>query len=216
MSASEYPPVTSVSAAAVQMAGDDGTGRPSHRLVGMICFLASEVTFFAAFLVAYGVYCTQSISGPQPNDLLEFWPATIAIIVLVITSLGLFGVPKALLSGQFLLAGFLLLLPSLGSAWFLYSTIHEWLGLINGDPSLTIRTNLFGTVYFGLLGLDLAHVFMGGTVMAFTCICAFTGRLGRGTAETLFVMALFYWFVVLASVVVWLMIYVVFLDWVPS
>ena len=59
---------------------------------------------------------------------------------------------------------------ALGAA-FLYGTAREWYRLIF-EEGLTIRTNLFGTTFYSLVGLHGFHVIVGlillSTVLAFT------------------------------------------------
>ena len=122
----------------------------------MICLITTEAAIFVIFLVAYIFYLGKSLSGPSPRDVLEL--PILTTICLLSSS---FTVHRAVGSLRrdsssrcaLWLAGTVLL----GSI-FLAGTAKEWYGLIY-VKNLTIRTNLFGTTFYSLVGLhcDARH-----------------------------------------------------------
>jgi cytochrome c oxidase subunit 3/cytochrome o ubiquinol oxidase subunit 3 len=96
---------------------------------------------------------------------------------------------------------------ALGS-FFLLGTATEWRRLIH-DEGLTIRTNLFGTTFYSLVGLHATHVLVGLCLLALGVVFALRGRVEAshaGRAETL---SLYWHFVDAVWVVVFLVVYVV-------
>jgi cytochrome c oxidase subunit 3/cytochrome o ubiquinol oxidase subunit 3 len=93
-------------------------------------------------------------------------------------------------------------------AGFLAATAAEWHRLIYAD-GLTIRSNLFGTTFYALVGLHAAHVVVGLSLLATVFVLALRGHVRAshaGRAETLSI----YWhFVDAVWVVVFVVVYVV-------
>jgi len=94
----------------------------------------------------------------------------------------------------------------LTTAAFLAGTAVEWHRLIYTD-GLTIRTNLFGTTFYSLVGLHAFHVVVGLVLMSVMLAAAVRGRVGvahAGRAETL---SLYWHFVDAVWVVVFSLVY---------
>ena len=66
---------------------------------------------------------------------------------------------------------------------FLASTAREWYQLIYKD-GLTIRTNLFGTTFYSLVGLHATHVIVGLLMLALALAFGLLGRMQRKTRGT--------------------------------
>jgi len=60
-------------------------------------------------------------------------------------------------------------------AEFLHRTGVEWTKLIRVDK-LTIKTNLFGTTYYALVGLHASHVVVGLSLLLIVFIVALRGN----------------------------------------
>jgi cytochrome c oxidase subunit 3/cytochrome o ubiquinol oxidase subunit 3 len=93
-------------------------------------------------------------------------------------------------------------------ALFLAGTAQEWHRLIHQD-GLTIRTNLFGTTFYALVGLHASHVIAGLVLLGTVLVLALRGLVEAshaGRAETL---SLYWHFVDGVWVVVFLVVYVV-------
>ncbi len=76
-------------------------------------------------------------------------------------------------------------------AVFLMTTAREWYHLIGG-VGLTVRTNLFGTTFYSLVGLHASHVVIGLIMLTVALTLALTGRVKETHAERLDVLS-FYW-----------------------
>jgi len=93
-------------------------------------------------------------------------------------------------------------------ALFLTGTAREWYRLIV-DHGLTIRTNLFGTTFYSLVGLHASHVIVGLVLMTVALVLALGGRVSAVHAPRAEVLSLYWHFVDAVWVVVFLVVYVV-------
>lgn len=90
---------------------------------------------------------------------------------------------------------------------FLAGTAHEWYHLIYHD-GLTIRTNLFGTTFYSLVGLHASHVIAGLVMLSLALWFSVRGEIGREHSEKLEVLSLYWHFVDAVWVVVFSVVYV--------
>ncbi len=61
---------------------------------------------------------------------------------------------------------------------FIASTANEWYHLIY-EKGLTIKTNLFGTTFYSLVGLHATHVVVGLCMLTIALIAALRGKATR-------------------------------------
>ena len=176
---------------------------PSRGPVGMACLIIAEAAIFTIFVVAYLFYLGKSATGPQPKDVLEF-PllmsialfASSATITFAVNALrrGALGAFRAWWAATIVLA-----------VAFLAGTGLEWKHL----KGLTIRTNLFGTTYYSLVGLHAFHVIVGTLFFLVVFALALAGKVARAHAERTHVLALYWHFVDAVWVVVLTVVYVI-------
>jgi cytochrome c oxidase subunit 3 len=178
---------------------------PHRGTVGMACLIVAESAIFLIFVVAYIYYIGKSLSGPTPAQVLEL-PILSTICLLsssVTVHFAVSGLRKSNIRGCTLwLAGTVLL-----GAFFLMSTAREWYHLIH-DFGLTIRTNLFGTTFYSLVGLHATHVAIGLIMLTIALALLLSGRVKEKHAERLEVLSLYWHFVDGVWVVVFLVVYV--------
>ena len=91
---------------------------------------------------------------------------------------------------------------------FLAATAREWYGLIVGH-GLTIRTNLFGTTFYSLVGLHATHVVIGLSLLGLALVFSWRKQMTYQDAERLNVLSYYWHFVDAVWVVVFLVVYVV-------
>jgi cytochrome c oxidase subunit 3/cytochrome o ubiquinol oxidase subunit 3 len=178
---------------------------PDRGRVGIAALILAESAMFAIFVVAYVFYLGKSLTGPSRSVLdmpllasLALWSSSVTIHLAV----------RALRDarvGRFTaLWGSTVLLGAL----FLAATGAEWHRLIYGH-GLTIRSNLFGTTFYSLVGLHAFHVIVGLLLLTTVLVLALGGHVRAshaGRAETLSI----YWhFVDAVWVVVFVTVYVV-------
>ena len=178
---------------------------PHRGIVGMACLIVAESAIFLIFVVAYVYYIGQSLSGPLPAQVLGL--PVLGTICLLSSSITIhFAVSalrKANVRGCTLwLAGTVML-----GAIFLMTTAREWYHLIH-DFGLTIRTNLFGTTFYSLVGLHATHVVIGLIMLTTALALLLSGRVGERHAERMEVLSLYWHFVDGVWVVVFLVVYV--------
>ena len=178
---------------------------PHRGIVGMACLIVAESAIFIIFVVAYIYYIGKSLSGPAPGQVLEL-PILGTICLLSSSATVHFAVSglrkNDIRSCTLWLAGTVLL-----GAVFLMSTAREWYYLIH-DFGLTIRTNLFGTTFYSLVGLHATHVVIGLIMLTIALALLLTGRVEEKHAERLEVLSLYWHFVDGVWVVVFLVVYV--------
>jgi cytochrome c oxidase subunit 3/cytochrome o ubiquinol oxidase subunit 3 len=90
---------------------------------------------------------------------------------------------------------------------FLAGTAHEWYDLIY-NHGLTIRTNLFGTTFYSLVGLHATHVVVGLILLSLALLFSLSGDMKKEHSEKLEVLSLYWHFVDGVWVVVFLVVYV--------
>src|SRR5271155_5404629 len=131
---------------------------PSRGRAAMIGLILTESAFFTIFVTAYVFYIGKSLTPPYPRDVLSY--PIFNTICLLSSSATIALASSALRNGfmrRFATLWFITL--ALGVE-FLIGTGLEWYRLIYHD-GLTIRTNLFGTTYYSLVGLHAFHVTIG-------------------------------------------------------
>jgi cytochrome c oxidase subunit III len=179
---------------------------PDRGKVGMACLIIGEAAIFTIFVVAYLFYLGKSATGPQPKDVLDL-PVFISLCLFASSATITFAVNalrgsrvgafKAWWAATIVLA-----------AVFLGGTGLEWRHLIV-EKGLTIRTNLFGTTFYSLVGLHAFHVLAGTGMFLVVLALALAGKVAREHAERTHVLALYWHFVDAVWVVVLIVVYVV-------
>lgn len=138
--------------------------RPSRGTVGMACLILAESALFIIFVVAYIYYIGRSLSGPTPREVLHL--PVIATICLLSSSWTVHSAVVALRGDHRLRTGLWLFATVLLGTVFLGFTAYEWYDLIV-NQHLTIKTNLFGTTFYSLVGLHATHVIVGLILLSY-------------------------------------------------
>ena len=178
---------------------------PYRGTVGMACLIVAESAIFLIFVVAYIYYVGKSLSGPTPAQVLEV--PIFGTICLLSSSITIHFAEAALRKSNLrvfttYLAGTVLL-----GLIFLMSTAQEWYRLIF-EKGLTVRTNLFGTTYYSLVGLHASHVIVGLIMLSLVLIFSLAGRVTEEHSQKVETIALYWHFVDAVWVVVFLTVYV--------
>ena len=178
---------------------------PSRGVVGMACLILAEAAIFIIFVVAYLFYVGKSLSGPTPRDVLEL-PIFTSICLLSSSATVHFAVTSLHKGARSLCTLWLAATVLLGGI-FLAGTGMEWYQLIYHD-GLTIRTNLFGTTFYSLVGLHATHVIVGLVMLTLALVFSLRGQLESKHTERLEILSLYWHFVDAVWVVVFLVVYV--------
>jgi cytochrome c oxidase subunit III len=193
-------------AAVIPHSTTEGWTLPARGIVGMLCLILAEATIFVIFIVAYVYYIGKSLSGPTPREVLRL-PIFITICLLS-SSITVHYAVAALREGKRGLCSLWLAATVLLGGVFISGTALEWHHLIYID-GLTIRTNLFGTTFYSLVGLHATHVIVGLIMLVLALFFSLRGSLIRDHSERLEVLSLYWHFVDAVWVVVFLIVYVV-------
>jgi cytochrome c oxidase subunit 3/cytochrome o ubiquinol oxidase subunit 3 len=179
---------------------------PDKGKMGMLCLIVAEIAIFAIFVVAYIFYMGKSLSGPTPAQVLKL--PIIGTICLLSSSISVHFAVSTLEKGKTQLCSLWLAITVLLGLIFLSGTATEWYELINVD-GLTIRTNLFGTTFYSLVGLHATHVAVGLILLSLTLGFGIAGKLSDRHAHRLDVLSYYWHFVDAVWVVVFIVVYVV-------
>jgi cytochrome c oxidase subunit 3 len=172
----------------------------------MYCLIAAEAAIFTIFVVAYIFYLGNSLTGPQPQDVLRV--PIFFTICLLSSSLTIHLAVKSLRSGKLHVFSLWWLLTIVLGAVFLTGTAGEW-GRLIYEEGLTIQTNLFGTTYYSLVGLHAFHVTVGLLALATVAIFTLLGYVRQEHAERAEVLSMYWHFVDVVWVVVFIVVYIV-------
>jgi cytochrome c oxidase subunit III len=178
---------------------------PSKGIVGMACLIIAEAAIFIIFVVAYLYYIGKSLSGPTPREVLEI--PIFTSICLLSSSITVHYAVSSLHKGARAATSLWLALTVLLGGIFLAGTGMEWYKLIVHDH-LTIRTNLFGTTFYSLVGLHATHVVVGLIMLTLSLIFSLAGTMNSSHTEKLEVLSIYWHFVDAVWVIVFLVVYV--------
>lgn len=189
----------------VPIFADENWSLPSRGRVGMFSLIIGESAIFTIFVVAYLYYIGRSTYGPTPQ-ILEI--PIFNTVCLLSSSATIIFAEHAIKQGRLRAFGLWWAVTILLGVEFIVGTAMEWRKLIFED-GLSIRTNLFGTTFYSLVGLHATHVIVGllglSIIMAFTL----TGRVEERHADRIAVFALYWHFVDAVWVVVFTVVYIV-------
>jgi len=178
---------------------------PSKGMVGMTCLIIAESAIFLIFVVAYIYYIGKSLSGPTPKQVLEI--PYIATVCLLSSSFTAHAAVSALRKSKVSACAGWLGATILLALIFLFYTGREWYELID-HYGLTIKTNLFGTTFYSLVGLHATHVVVGVIMLTIALIAGLRKALNEHHAERLEVLSLYWHFVDAVWVIVFTVVYV--------
>jgi cytochrome c oxidase subunit III len=189
----------------VPIFADENWRLPSRGRVGMFCLIVGESAIFTIFVVAYIYYIGRSLTGPTPKILdIPIFNS----ICLISSSFTIVMAEHAIKHGAMRRFAALWGLTMLLGIEFLIGTALEWKHLIF-ENGLTIRTNLFGTTFYSLVGLHATHVVVGLIMLSLVMIFTLMGRVEQRHAERIEVLALYWHFVDAVWIVVFTVVYIV-------
>ncbi|HEY6421131.1 MAG TPA: heme-copper oxidase subunit III [Candidatus Binataceae bacterium] len=179
---------------------------PKRGRVGILALILTESAFFSIFVAAYVFYIGKSLSGPLPRDVLHV--PILNTICLLSSSITIVLAVRALNRGGIGAFALWWLVTLLLGLEFMAGTALEWNRLIYHD-GLTIRTNLFGTTYYSLVGLHALHVTVGLLLILIVLILTALGYVDRRQSERTEILSWYWHFVDAVWVVVFITVYVI-------
>lgn len=184
---------------------DEDWRLPSRGRVAMLSLIIGESAIFTIFVVAYVYYIGRSTYGPTPSILDVPWFNTACLLS---SSIAIMFAERAIERGRMRAFGAWWALTILLGIVFLTGTAIEWKRLIYTD-GLSIRTNLFGTTFYSLVGLHATHVVVGLLMLSLVMIFTLLGRVEQRHTERIQVLSLYWHFVDAVWVVVFTVVYMV-------
>ena len=172
----------------------------------MTSLIIGESAIFTIFVVAYIFYIGKSPFGPTPRQILEI--PIFNTVCLLSSSFTIWmaehNIEKNRIRDFSLWWSATVVLGLI----FILGTAREWQRLIYNE-GFTIRTNLFGTTFYSLVGLHATHVVVGLLMLGLVLIFTLTGHVNQRHAERIQVLGLYWHFVDAVWVVVFTVVYIV-------
>ena len=142
-------------------------------------------------------------------DVLELGPVLVNSACLLSSSLTVVLAVRAIRRGSMGAFRLWLLVTILLGVEFIVGTGMEWRKLIYTD-GLTIRTNIFGTNFFSLVGFHAFHVCVGLVILTGIFVLSLTGHIKPTRDHVRVDIATWYWhFVDVVWIVVFTLVYIV-------
>jgi cytochrome c oxidase subunit 3 len=179
---------------------------PSRGVVGMFSLIVAESAIFAIFVVAYVYYIGKSDFGPSPRQVLDV--PVFYTVCLLSSSFFIRLAERAIERNQMKRFAAWWAITFLLGATFIAGTALEWRKLIYQD-GFTIRTNVFGTTFYSLVGLHASHVVVGLIMLFTVLVFALAGVLQAEHSYRVKVLSLYWHFVDAVWVVVFTVVYLV-------
>ena len=181
----------------------------SRGRVGMALLIFMESIFFSGFIVTYLFYIGRSSFGPQPAEVLDLGPVIVNSICLWSSSVTVWLAVRSLRKGSLVAFNLWMIATVLLGIEFIVGTGMEWRKLILED-GLTIRTNVFGSNFFSLVGFHAFHVCVGLLLLLGTLVLSLAGRIRPERDHERVDVLTWYWhFVDVVWIAVFLLVYVV-------
>jgi len=184
---------------------DENWRLPSRGRVAMFSLIIGESAIFTIFVVAYIYYIGRSTYGPTPQILDVPWFNTVCLLS---SSISIVLSERAIERGHIRNFAAWWALTILLGVVFLAGTAMEWKRLIYSD-GLSIRSNLFGTTFYSLVGLHATHVMVGLIMLSLVMIFTLLGRVEQQHTERIQILSLYWHFVDAVWVVVFTVVYLV-------
>ena len=175
----------------------------SSAAAGMTLFVASEAVFFAAFLGIYASsYANAKNWPPLGLSAPSLWLPTAGLVVLLLTAVSMWMSLRTLPRPDYPhnLGRFL----GLTLAGALVFTVLVAVGLV--QVGFGIGDGIYQTLFYVLLGLELAHAVGGVAVLGLVSMRAWTGELAL-RKDPVQVAAIYWFFVVGLGVVLYVVLY---------
>jgi cytochrome c oxidase subunit 3/cytochrome o ubiquinol oxidase subunit 3 len=179
---------------------------PSPRKVAIVCLILTETTLFSIFVAGYLFYVGKSLTGPTPREVLAL--PVLSTIFLLSSSVTIVLAERAFNRDRVGLFKLFWFATIVLAGLFLTMTAVEWRKLIYHD-GLTIRTNLFGTTFYSLVGLHATHVVVGMCLLLLVFVFSLLGYVTIMHRERLQMISWYWHFVDAVWIVVFTVVYVI-------
>jgi cytochrome c oxidase subunit III len=188
---------------AVELTRDERVVRQtSGPVLGMVVFVASEAMFFATFFGAYfTIYSVNPVWPPAGFPHLKRELATVLTVLLVASSvtlqIGVRAIRRDRTRAMLVWLGLTILL----GAGFLGLQLYDYSLLGFG-----VRDGIFGSLFYVMTGLHMAHVFGGVVFLVLVLVQGFGGQLTHAHHDSMEAGSIYWHFVD----VVWICLFTTF------
>ena len=177
------------------------------RKMAMWVFIASECMFFGSLIATYLSYTGRSVTGPDPEEILNIPLTSVSTFVLLMSSLAMVlaldAVQRDNMGWAKIWTGAVMGLGALFLAGQVYEFTHFY------HEGLTLEENLFGATFFVLTGFHGAHVTVGVIWMATLLLMMFRGSIGPERALDVEIAGLYWHFVDVVWIVIFTVVYLI-------
>lgn len=182
-------------------------GTASNGKIGMWIFLATDAMSFSGLLLAYGILRGGADRWPDPTHALGIWFTAATTFVLICSSVSMVMALAAAQDGNKQKTLQWLGLTILGGVIFLGGQVYEYTHFIHQGVGLA--TSPFWSTFFSTTGFHGAHVFTGVCYLSVITFGVSRDWWGRGTANMVEIVGLFWHFVDLVWILVFTLIYLI-------
>ncbi len=178
-------------------------GRISVGWWGVICVIATEASLFAYFLFAYFYFALQLGGNWTPLQPPGFLFSLPGVIALILSSLAAWWAERGARRGLRIdqLGG--LALAALLGIVFLVLQLLDW-----GRETFTLKSSEYGSVFFTITGLHLAHLVVGVLALLLILVWSALGYFDARRHVPVLIGVAYWHFVVVVGVVLFLALYV--------
>ena len=176
-----------------------------NRKLGMWLLIASECMLFGSLIVTYMIYRGQSVTGPQPAEVLDIPVTTVSTFVLLMSSFSIVLALAGIQRGDIAAFRRWILITALGGLTFLGFQAFEFTEFVHKGLGLT--TNVFGGSFFMLTGTHGTHVAVGVIWLLSLYFSSLRGRLVEDGPLKVDTMALYWHFVDVIWIVIFTVVY---------
>jgi len=182
------------------------TGLP-HLKLAMWLFLASDCLLFGALISTYVLYRGASTVGPYPADVFDIPFTSVSSFVLLASSLTMVLALAAIQRGDVGRSRVWLLATALLGMMFLGGQVYEFTSFVR--EGLTLKTNVFGTSFYGLTGFHGTHVGVGVLMLLTVFTLSFAGKINQDSSMTVEIVGLYWHFVDIVWIVIFTVVYLI-------
>jgi heme/copper-type cytochrome/quinol oxidase subunit 3 len=202
MSASEHVPGRGVDRA--ELIDRRAVRSASSSVTGMVLLVASEAVFFAAFLGIYAVsYTAARVWPPAGIATPSIAVPTIGVVVLLVSGAAMAQAMRHALRREYRRASMLRWLAAA-----LVSAVVFGVLLVIGyaDIPFSVGQGIFESLFYMIIGLEIAHVVGGAVLMGVVLARTWTGELAL-RRDPIQSAAIYWYFVVVLGVVIYAVLY---------
>lgn len=175
----------------------------SSSVTGMVLFVASEAVFFAAFLGIYATsYTAAKVWPPAGITSPSLVLPTIGVVLLLASGAAMAQVVRLAHRPEYPRS----VVPWLGAGLVLAVAFGVLLAISYANIPFAVGQGIYESLYYMIIGLELAHVVGGAVLLALVLVRAWSGELAlrRDPVQSA---AIYWYFVVGLGAVIYALLY---------